>query len=89
MEARVQGLPFMWRVKCRKILESQSSEFQREQILVWEQLPDFTKTSTWPPASTIFKELVTMSMPMLLPMVVEPEPEVNLDFCSNWFKDEV
>lgn len=81
----------MWRVKCRKILGSQSSEVQREQILVWEQLPDFTKTSTWPPASTIFKELVAVNLPMPMSavVVVEPEPEVNLDFCRNWFKDEV
>lgn len=81
----------MWRVKCRKILESQSSEVQEEQILVWERLPDFTKTSTWPPASTIFKELVAVNLPMPMPtvVVVEPEPEVNLDFCRNWFKDEV
>lgn len=89
MEARVQGLPFMWRVKCRKILESQSSEVQQEQILVWEQLPDFTKTSTWPPASTIFKELVPVNLSMPMPTVVVVEPEVNLDFCRNWFKGEV
>lgn len=79
----------MWRVKCRKILESQTLEVQQEQILVWEQLPDFTKTSTWPPASTIFKELVAVNLPMPIPTVVVVEPEVNLDFCRNWFKDEV